>query len=126
MDMKIRPRRLRTKETLRKMVRETRVDKASLIYPMFVIEGEGIRQEIPSMEGQYRYSVDKMSYELEKLSQAGVSSVMLFGIPSEKDACGSQAYAQDGIVQKALREAKRQFPNLYYITDVCLCEYTSH
>ncbi|MCI8672184.1 MAG: porphobilinogen synthase [Lachnospiraceae bacterium] len=124
--MKIRPRRLRTKETLRKMVRETRVDKASLIYPMFVIEGEGIRQEIPSMEGQYRYSVDKMSYELEKLSQAGVSSVMLFGIPSEKDACGSQAYAQDGIVQKALREAKRQFPNLYYITDVCLCEYTSH
>ena len=101
MDMKIRPRRLRTKETLRKMVRETRVDKASLIYPMFVIEGEGIRQEIPSMEGQYRYSVDKMSYELEKLSQ-------------------------DGIVQKALREAKRQFPNLYYITDVCLCEYTSH
>ena len=108
------------------MVRETRVDKASLIYPMFVIEGEGIRQEIPSMEGQYRYSVDKMSYELEKLSQAGVSSVMLFGIPSEKDACGSQAYAQDGIVQKALREAKRQFPNLYYITDVCLCEYTSH
>ncbi len=126
MDMKIRPRRLRTKETLRKMVRETRVDKASLIYPMFVIEGEGIRQEIPSMEGQYRYCVDKMSYELEKLSQAGVSSVMLFGIPSEKDACGSQAYAQDGIVQKALREAKRQFPNLYYITDVCLCEYTSH
>ena len=126
MDMKIRPRRLRTKETLRKMVRETRVDKASLIYPMFVIEGEGIRQDLPSMEGPYRYSVDKMSYELEKLSQAGVSSVMLFGIPSEKDACGSQAYAQDGIVQKALREAKRQFPNLYYITDVCLCEYTSH
>lgn len=126
MDMKIRPRRLRTTETLRKMVRETRVDKASLIYPMFVMEGEGIQQEIPSMEGQYRYSVDKMSYELEKLSQAGVSSVMLFGIPSEKDACGSQAYAEDGIVQKALREAKRQFPNLYYITDVCLCEYTSH
>lgn len=126
MDMKIRPRRLRTTETLRKMVRETRVDKASLIYPMFVMEGEGIQQEIPSMEGQYRYSVDRMPYELEKLSQAGVSSVMLFGIPSEKDECGSQAYAQDGIVQKALREAKRQFPNLYYITDVCLCEYTSH
>jgi len=93
---------------------------------MFVMDGEGIQQEIPSMEGQYRYSVDKMSYELEKLSQAGVSGVMLFGIPSEKDACGSQAYAQDGIVQRALREAKRQFPNLYYITDVCLCEYTSH
>lgn len=126
MDMKIRPRRLRTTETLRKMVRETRVDKASLIYPMFVMDGEGIQQEIPSMEGQYRYSVDKMSYELEKLSQAGVSSVMLFGIPARKDACGSQAYAQDGIVQRALREAKRQFPNLYYITDVCLCEYTSH
>ena len=78
------------------------------------------------MEGQYRYSVDRLPYELERLSKAGVSSVMLFGIPEHKDEVGSQAYAQDGIVQRALREARKQFPDLYYITDVCMCEYTSH
>ena len=121
-----RPRRLRSNETLRKMVRETRVDKSSLIFPMFVKEGKGIREEIPSMKGQYRYSVDQMFYELEQLSKAGVSSVMLFGIPDHKDELASGAYAEDGIIQKALKEAKRRFPDLYYITDVCLCEYTSH
>lgn len=121
-----RPRRLRSKEPLRRMVRETRIDKASLIYPLFVREGEKIREEIPSMPGQYRYSVDRLPEELEQVAKAGVPSVMLFGIPGEKDEQGSQAYAQDGIIQRALREAKRQFPELYYITDVCLCEYTSH
>lgn len=121
-----RPRRLRSNETLRKMVRETRVDKSSLIFPMFVKEGKGIREEIPSMKGQYRYSVDQMFYELEQLSKTGVSSVMLFGIPDHKDELASGAYAEDGIIQKALKEAKRRFPDLYYITDVCLCEYTSH
>lgn len=121
-----RPRRLRSNETLRKMVRETRVDKSSLIFPMFVKEGKGIRKEIPSMKEQYRYSVDQMFYELEQLSKAGVSSVMLFGIPDHKDELASGAYAEDGIIQKALKEAKRRFPDLYYITDVCLCEYTSH
>ena len=121
-----RPRRLRSKEPLRRMVRETRIDKASLIYPLFVREGEKIREEIPSMPGQYRYSVDRLPEELEQVAKAGVPSVMLFGIPGEKDEQGSQAYAQDGIIQRALREAKRQFPDLYYITDVCLCEYTSH
>lgn len=121
-----RPRRLRSSEVLRKMVRETRMDKSSLIYPMFVKDGTGIREEIPSMQGQYRYSVDKMFYELERVSKAGVGSVMLFGIPDHKDELGSQAYAQDGIIQRALREAKTRFPDLYYITDVCLCEYTSH
>lgn len=121
-----RPRRLRDSEILRKMVRETRVDKASLIYPIFVKEGNGICEEIPSMPGQYRYSVDRLAFELENVAKAGVSSVMLFGIPEEKDACGSQAYAEDGIIQRALKEAKRRFPDLYYITDVCLCEYTSH
>lgn len=124
--MLIRPRRLRGTEGLRKMVRETRVDKSSLIYPMFVKEGTGIMEEIPSMEGQFRYSIDKMAYKLEQLQEKGVRQVMLFGIPALKDECGSGAYAQDGIVQKALREAKRQFPDLYYITDVCMCEYTSH
>lgn len=126
MDMMIRPRRLRGGETIRRMVRETRMDKSSLIYPMFVKEGTNIEEEIPSMEGQYRYSIDRMSYELERLVKAGVGSVMLFGIPDVKDEVGSQAYAEDGIVQRALQEAKKQFPDLYYITDVCMCEYTSH
>ena len=126
MDMTIRPRRLRKSETLRKMVRETRMDKSSLIYPLFVKEGENIEEEIPSMEGQYRYSIDRLPYELERLQKAGVDKVMFFGIPDVKDEVGSQAYAEDGIVQKAIREAKKQFPDMYYITDVCMCEYTSH
>ena len=126
MDMKIRPRRLRTGAYLRKMVRETRMDKSSLIYPMFIKEGTGIEEEIPTMPGQFRYSVDRMPFALEKLINAGVGSVMFFGIPEHKDACGSGAYAEDGIVQKAFREAKRQFPELYCIGDVCMCEYTSH
>lgn len=121
-----RPRRLRSSEALRKMVRETRMDKSSLIYPLFVKEGTGIEEEIPSMEGQYRFSLDRLPYELERLEKAGVSSVMLFGIPDKKDAVGSGAYASDGIVQRALEEAKKRFPDLYYITDVCMCEYTSH
>ena len=126
MDMTIRPRRLRKSETLRKMVRETRMDKSSLIYPLFVKEGENIEEEIPSMEGQYRYSIDRLPYELERLQKAGVDKVMFFGIPDVKDEVGSQAYAEDGIVQKAIREAKKQFPDMYLITDVCMCEYTSH
>lgn len=126
MDMSIRPRRLRKGVSLRKMVRETRMDKSSLIYPLFVKEGEGIREEIPTMPGQYRYSIDQLPYVLEEVLKAGVGSVMFFGIPDHKDACGSGAYAEDGIVQKAFREAKRQFPELYCIGDVCMCEYTSH
>lgn len=102
------------------------MDKSSLIYPMFIKEGTGIEEEIPTMPGQYRYSVDRMPFALEKLMNAGVGSVMFFGIPEHKDACGSGAYAEDGIVQKAFREAKRQFPELYCIGDVCMCEYTSH
>lgn len=126
MDLIQRPRRLRGSEVLRKMVRETRIDKSSLIYPLFVQEGKNLKEEIPSMEGQYRYSVDLLPYKLEELAKAGVGSVMLFGIPDHKDEVGSGAYAEDGIVQKALREAKKQFPDLYYVTDVCMCEYTSH
>ena len=126
MDLTIRPRRLRTSAKLRKMVRETRIDKSSLIYPLFVKEGTGIEEEIPSMEGQFRYSVDRLPFELERLQNAGVNSIMLFGIPDHKDEVGSGAYDPNGIVQKALREAKKQFPDMYYITDVCMCEYTSH
>ena len=102
------------------------MDKSSLIYPLFVKEGTGIEEEIPSMEGQFRYSVDRLPFELERLQNAGVNSIMLFGIPDHKDEVGSGAYDPDGIVQKALREAKKQFPDMYYITDVCMCEYTSH
>ena len=126
MELTKRPRRLRENALIRKMVRETRMDKSSLIYPLFVKEGTGIEEEIPSMEGQFRYSVDRLPFELERLQNAGVNSIMLFGIPDHKDEVGSGAYDPNGIVQKALREAKKQFPDMYYITDVCMCEYTSH
>lgn len=126
MEMIHRARRLRRSPVLRKMVRETRMDKSSLIYPMFVMEGSNIRQEIPTMPGQYRYSVDRLPEALEEVAEAGVPSVMLFGIPEHKDACGSGAWAEDGIVQKAFRKAKETVPELYLIGDVCMCEYTSH
>ena len=126
MELTKRPRRLRGSENLRKMVRETRMDKSSLMYPMFVMEGENKEEEIPSMTGQYRYSLDRLPYKLEQLSKAGVGSVMFFGIPDHKDEVGSGAYDPEGIVQRALRIAKEKFPELYYVTDVCMCEYTSH
>ena len=121
-----RPRRLRENAVIRKMVRETRLDKSSLVYPVFVMEGEGIREEIPSMPGQYRYSIDTFIEKLKELLAHGVSSVMIFGIPDHKDEIGSGAYDADGIVQRALRAAKKEVPGMYCITDVCLCEYTSH
>mgnify|MGYP001095422070 CR=1 FL=1 len=126
MDLLERSRRLRGTPILRELVRETRCSKSSLIYPMFVKEGTNIKEEIPSMQGQYRYSPDTLLFELEHLSNIGIRSVMLFGIPNHKDAYASGAYAQDGVIQTALQLAKKEFPNLYYITDVCLCEYTSH
>ncbi len=124
--MRIRPRRLRNGETLRKMVRETRIDVSSLIYPLFVKEGKGVMEEIPTMPGQYRYSADTMGRKLEELLKAGVSAVMFFGIPDHKDEVGSGAYAEDGVIQKALARAKKDYPETYLITDVCMCEYTSH
>ncbi|MDD2978534.1 MAG: porphobilinogen synthase [Hespellia sp.] len=126
MNMIQRPRRLRGSEGLRKMVRETRMDKSSLIYPLFVKEGTNLKEEIPSMPDQYRYSLDQLPYAVEELQNAGVGNLMFFGIPEHKDEVGSGAYAQDGIVQRALREAKSRFPDMYCITDVCMCEYTSH
>ncbi len=126
MNMIVRPRRLRGSDTLRRMVRETRVDAASLVYPMFVTEGKDIKEPIEAMPGQYRYSLDRMGEILDELAQAGVSSVMLFGIPAHKDPVGSQAYAPDGIVQRAANRAKILHPEMYVITDVCMCEYTSH
>lgn len=126
MDLMHRPRRLRKTPALRKMVRETRMDPSSLIYPLFVRDGNKIREEIPSMPGQYRWSPDQLPFALEEVMEAGVGCVMLFGIPSEKDDCGSGAWAEDGVVQRALRIGKEQFPSLYWVADVCLCEYTSH
>lgn len=126
MDLTVRPRRLRSSEALRKMVRETRMDAASLIYPMFVMDGENKVEEIDSLPGQFRYTVDRMDEEIERLLAAGVQNVMLFGIPEIKDEVGSQAYAEDGIVQRALRRTAEEYPEMYLITDVCMCEYTSH
>lgn len=126
MDMIKRPRRLRGSVEMRKLARETRMDKASLIYPMFVTEGKGIRREIPSMPGQYHYSLDMLPGALEEVADSGVTSIMLFGIPDHKDEAGSSAWAEDGIIQRALRLAKQEVPELFYMTDVCLCEYTSH
>ncbi|MGN1115993.1 MAG: porphobilinogen synthase [Candidatus Ornithomonoglobus sp.] len=121
-----RPRRLRTTPELRGMVRETRVSADSLIYPMFVTEGKNIKEEIKTMPGQYRWSIDRMGEILQEMLDAGVKSVMLFGIPEHKDECGSEAYSDSGIIQRALRYAKENYPQLYYVTDVCMCEYTSH
>lgn len=126
MDLIVRPRRLRSSENLRKMVRETRLDTASLVYPMFVMDGVDKVEDISSMPGQHRYTVDRMGEELQRLTDAGVNSIMLFGIPRHKDEIGSQAWAEDGIVQRAVRQAKKDFPHMFIVTDVCMCEYTSH
>ena len=126
MELTIRPRRLLTTEKLRKKVRETRMDKSSLVYPMFVMDGENKKEEIPTMPGQFRYTLDRMPEILQEMADAGVGSVMLFGIPDHKDEVGSGAYACDGIIQRALEKAKKEVPDLYYIGDVCMCEYTSH
>lgn len=126
MELTVRPRRLRGNETIRKMVRETRMDKSSLVYPMFVVEGVNIKEEISSMYGQYRYSVDRMEEKLLELAEAGVQNVMLFGIPAHKDEAGSGAYDTDGIVQRGFRKARQACPQLYLMGDVCMCEYTSH
>lgn len=126
MDILQRPRRLRNTELLRSMVRETRMSGSSLIFPLFIREGHGIEEEVVSMEGLYRYSIDRLPYKIEELAAAGIDKVLLFGIPDEKDACGTQAFDENGVIQKALRSLKSKFPQLYCITDVCMCEYTSH
>lgn len=126
MELLKRPRRLRSSEAMRRMVRETRMDKSSLVYPIFAIDGKNVKDEIPSMPGQYRYSVDQLPFALEELQEAEVNNILMFGIPDHKDEVGSQAYAEDGIVQRALRETKRTFPDMIAIADVCMCEYTSH
>ena len=126
MDLTIRPRRLRTCDSLRRMVRETRVSPDSLIYPLFLVEGENIKEPIPSLYGQFRYSPDRVCEEIAACMEAGVSRVLLFGIPAHKDACGSSAWDPNGVVQQGIRAIKASYPDCYVITDVCMCEYTDH
>lgn len=122
----IRFRRLRRNETIRSLMRETRLHPADLIYPVFVIEGENIKNPVDSMPGVYQYSVDRLDEIIGKAADSGISGVLLFGIPSHKDETGSQAYAPDGVTQRAVRWIREHYPQLLCIVDVCLCEYTSH
>ena len=122
----LRMRRLRRNEALRALVRETRVDVGDLIYPVFVVEGNKMKQEIASMPGQYRFSVDLLTKEVETLAKLGIPAVLLFGIPRKKDETGSQAYHSRGVIQQAIKTIKKATPELLVITDICLCEYTSH
>jgi len=121
-----RPRRLRANATIRSMVRETALSPADLIYPLFVKPGKGLKDEIKSMPGQYQLSLDMLPAEIDELKSLGIPAVILFGLPSEKDEVGSEAYAEHGIVQEAIRTIKKHDPEFYVITDVCMCEYTSH
>lgn len=121
-----RTRRLRKNSTIRNMIRETKLELDDLIYPLFIVEGENIKKEISSMKGVYHFSVDRVIEEVEELIQLGINSILLFGIPGEKDALGSGGYASNGIVQKAIRGIKENHPDIYIVTDVCMCEYTSH
>jgi porphobilinogen synthase len=119
-------RRLRGSEAMRSLVRETRLSPESFVYPLFVTHGRDVRQEIVSMPGQYHLSVDQLPREAEELRTLGIPAVILFGLPAEKDEAGSEAYAPDGIVPQAIRALKDASPEIVVITDVCLCEYTSH
>ena len=121
-----RPRRLRRSPALRDLVRETRLEPSDLIYPLFVRSGEGVKQEISSMPGNYHFSVDTLLDEVGQAWEEGIRSVLLFGIPDKKDEVGSEAYHDDAAVQRAVRALKESYPDLIVITDVCLCEYTSH
>jgi len=121
-----RPRRLRRTAALREMVRETRLDPSNLIYPLFVCPGEGVRREVKSMPGVFNLSVDELVKECEGARRAGVSSIIVFGLPERKDERGGDAFAEDGITQRAIRAVKREVKDLLVVADTCLCEYTSH
>ncbi|HSK71795.1 MAG TPA: porphobilinogen synthase [Pyrinomonadaceae bacterium] len=121
-----RPRRLRRTANLREMFRETHLSKSDFIFPLFIVEGENVKREIGSMPNIFQMSVDVTLRECEELLEFGIPAIILFGIPNEKDEQGSGAYAEEGIIQKAVREIKRRFPEMIVVTDVCLCEYTSH
>lgn len=126
MNLPVRPRRLRANETIRAMVREHHLRADDFVYPLFVCHGTGVEDPIGSMPGVCRYSLDRLEPVLDEATALGVPAVILFGIPASKDAVGSEAYADDGIVQQAVRAIKERYPQLVVITDVCLCEYTDH
>lgn len=119
-------RRLRKNENIRRLVRETTLSVDDLIYPIFIEDGQNIKKEIPSMPGIYRWSLDRINEELDEVVSLGIPAVLLFGIPSYKDEVGSDTWNDEGIIQRAIKHIKKNYPNLYVITDVCFCEYTSH
>jgi len=121
-----RPRRLRINENVRRMVRETSLSVDDLVYPVFVTHGKGVARPVEAMPGIYNYSIDKLLEELEEVVRLKIPGILPFGIPLDKDEVGSGAYAEDGIIQQAVRAIKRTYPELLVITDLCLCEYTSH
>lgn len=124
--MIVRPRRQRKNKIIRDMAAETRISPSMLVYPVFILEGSNIIEDIPAMPGQKRYSPDTFPRILEEVQRAGVNSILLFGIPEHKDEFGSEAYNENGVIQQALRVGKIHFPDMCFIGDVCLCEYTSH
>ncbi len=119
-------RRLRRDERIRSMMQETRLHPKNFIYPVFVTEGEKIKNPVASMPGVFQYSVDRLDEILEQVKEAAIGGIMLFGIPQHKDPQGSQAYAADGVTRRAVRFIKEHYPAIYIVVDVCLCEYTSH
>lgn len=121
-----RPRRLRKSRQLRELIAETSLAVDDLVYPMFVTPGKGVKKEVKSMPGIYQQSVDNLVKEAKEVRKLGVNSILLFGIPEHKDELGTEGYAENGIIQRALRELKKKVKNLIVITDVCMCEYTSH
>ena len=121
-----RGRRLRVNSAIRDMVRETTLNSKDFIYPIFVVEGENIKNEISSMPGNYHFSIDRLNEVIKEVEEAKIGGVLLFGIPKHKDECGSESFAEDGIVQKAVRKIKEINKDILVITDVCMCEYTSH
>lgn len=121
-----RPRRLRRNENIRRMVRETALSASDFIYPLFVTEGKNIKNPIASMPGNYQLSIDNLITEVREVKDLGIPAIILFGIPAEKDAEGSDATSDEGIIQRAVRAVKEAVPDMYVITDVCFCEYTDH
>lgn len=122
----VRMRRLRVNEAMRSMVRENYLNKSDLVYPIFIIEGENIKNPVDSMPGIFQYSIDRLGEELDRIIEAGIGAVLVFGIPAHKDEMGSEAYNDEGGIQRAVRYIKEEVPDLLVIADVCLCEYTSH
>ena len=125
-DLKVRPRRLRNSKILRSLVSETKLDLDDLVYPLFIKSGKKIKIEIDSMPGIYQFSKDTVLNEIEELLKLKINKFILFGIPKEKDDYGSDSFADDGVIQTALRDIKKRFPDVFLITDVCFCEFTSH